>query len=1157
MAAEFTKIRNENIWRRRAYRVAIAIKERFSSPSDVVLDVCPQIDTIASSIPVAYHKAGMKSVAAGTAFDGIEEGKKVTAVFCSNMGKFKSLAGTVESMARNAERFIFCSSGDRIPAEELSATLTGLGFIMTCRELGADPTSTCLYIFEKADQYSIGSNYYCTGCGSCRNACPKDAITMAYDGDGFLKPVVNRRACVSCGKCVKACPVIDPDYSNSNPECYAFAADGGKIEGSSSGGAFFRLAEKAVSEGGKVYGAVWNPDFTVSIGSAEDMPGVEPMRHSKYVQSSTELSFREVREDLESGRKVLYTGLPCQIAGLKRYLGKGYPNLVLVDLLCYYTPPQTALLKYLDENFGLDNVESITFRTVKGESGKHTVRLKDGTSELRTPNNDAYSKAFRNCMLAKDSCKHCRFARIPRQGDITIGDFWGLAKKKPEWKGKGPSIVLLNSERGKAFFESCMKDSDLREAIPNFSPEGNRIAKDASYEPSTYKSGHALLKEHGFNGAVAHLCDSKADVCIVGMYNRNYGNCLTYYSLYRAIKGTGRTVLMISNRSSNTFGGFLNYPYNIADVDPGIESMDELPKFNARCRTFVLGSDQWLRDNILVGNRYYPCMFWVDDDKYKIGCAVSFGKGSFTENRDVRTKAGTFLSRFNRISCREDGGVEVMKEAFGIESTHVLDPVFLMSADEYREMASNTRSRVPKGSYVCSYILDPTIERRDFVEEARRRIGAESTCAMYDALRKKANVPAELRDGATWDPTVEEWLAHIDGCDLLITDSFHGLCFAIILGKQFLAVYETWQWRGLSRVASLLRMFGLEDRLVDPHDPESALKALENPIDYKAVRKILTRERKKTQKWLTDSLDAADKSNLGNDGFSYFRDRCRGVEKRCDDLQGKIDALASLVMSGDIGTELYGRLKGAKDMTEYLESLGTVSLDAIVMLSVSDEASAHWDAVKFPEFLGEVPETIPYRSGFAMVSDLSAGISSSEVGKAVSAELTAGELAFRAGSFGYESPESQGHSEFTVGEETISVPQRGLNVAVYSKAKGKIMDIVSADLYAGPAGTLIWKRCRACASRGQSFNWLQAIAKPMTVIEIRIELKKGVADPEGKNTWKALESLGFEGISGVKSVKLFEVDLDMPADRAVAAGEEMCRKLLANPVVQSYKVTVR
>ena len=132
-------------------------------------------------------------------------------------------------------------------------------------------------------------------------------------------------------------------------------------------------------------------------------------------------------------------------------------------------------------------------------------------------------------------------------------------------------------------------------------------------------------------------------------------------------------------------------------------------------------------------------------------------------------------------------------------------------------------------------------------------------------------------------------------------------------------------------------------------------------------------------------------------------------------------------------------------------------------------------------------------------------------------------------------------------------------MAVYSKAKGKIMDIVSADLHAGPAGTLIRKRCRACASRGrgQSFNWLQAIAKPMTVIEIRIELKKGVADPEGKNTWKTLESLGFEGISGVKSVKLFEVDLDMPADRAVAAGEEMCRKLLANPVVQSYKVTVR
>ncbi len=1015
------------------------------------------VDTIKNSFPEGYSAADLRSVSAGTAFDGIGKGKKVTVVFSSSLGKFKRPVGAVESLAPSAERFIFCSKGDRFPAAELTASLSGLGFIMTCRELDAGPADTCLYIFERADQYSIGNNYYCTGCGSCRNACPKDAISMVYDGEGFLKPEVDRKSCISCGKCVKVCPVINPGCGNSKPKCYAFSAEGGKLEGSSSGGAFARLAEKAISEGGKVYGAVWNPDFTVSIRSAEDMPGVEPMKHSKYVQSGTELSFREAKEDLESGRHVLYTGLPCQIAGLKRYLGKDYPNLVAVDLLCYYAPPQTALKKYLDENFGLENVESITFRTVRGDAKKHMVRLKDGTSELRTLANDSYERAFSKCMLAKDSCKYCRFARIPRQGDITIGDYWGLGRRKPEWKGKGPSIVLLNNQKGKEYFESCMKDSDMREALP-FSPGGNRIARDAAYSPLVYGSGHALLKEHGFNSAVEHLCDSKADVCIVGLYNRNYGNCLTYYALYRAIKATGRTVLMISNKSSNTFGGFLRLPYVMADVDPGVESDDDLAKFNAVCRTFVLGSDQWLRDNILVGNDYYPCMFWADDDRYKIGYAVSFGKGSFTENRDIRIKAGTYLSRFNRISCREDNGVDVMREAFGIESTHVLDPVFLLPADEYREMASCMRSRVPDGKYVCTYILDATKERQEFAEEAGRRIGAERSCAMYDGMGKATDVPPELRPGATWNSTVEEWLAHIDGCDLFITDSFHGMCFAIILNKQFLAVYERWQWRGLSRVASLLKMFGLEDRLVDPHNAESALKVLDKPIDYKAVNRILAREKKRSLKWLTDSLDAADRSTMGYDGFSYFRNSFRVMEKRCDAMQDQIDGLRSLILAGGLGSELYGKLREAKDMSEYLRGLRTVSVDAVVMLSVSDEASAHWDAVKFPDFLGPVPETIPFRSGFAMISDLSAGYSSFQTGKAVSEEYSIGDVPIKVGSFGYDGPESRGHSEFAAGGETVSVPQRGLNVAVYSKVRGKIMDVVSADLYGDESGALIRKR---------------------------------------------------------------------------------------------------
>ena len=194
----------------------------------------------------------------------------------------------------------------------------------------------------------------CSGCGVCEQICPKSAISMTPNNEGFLYPEVDSSLCVECRLCEKTCPVLNAKTSTGFSERKAYAAicsdEKIRLE-SSSGGMFTVLAEKVIAEGGVVFGAEFDSDFSVRHGWTDSVCGLERFRGSKYLQSRTESSFLECRKFLDDGRKVLYTGTPCQIAGLKAFLKKDYENLFAVDVICHGVPSPALWQKYIKFRF--------------------------------------------------------------------------------------------------------------------------------------------------------------------------------------------------------------------------------------------------------------------------------------------------------------------------------------------------------------------------------------------------------------------------------------------------------------------------------------------------------------------------------------------------------------------------------------------------------------------------------------------------------------------------------------------------------------------------------------------------------------------------------------------------------------------------------------
>ena len=307
---------------------------------------------------------------------------------------------------------------------------------------------------------------------------------MELDSEGFYRPTIDTSKCVKCGLCERTCPwtniVTNPNLASSTPQTIAaFAKDESIRLESSSGGIFSILAEKILDEGGIVAGVAQITPTKFSHIIIDKKNELDKLRGTKYIQADTGFVYREIRTHLKSGRKVLFSGTPCQIAALYAVLGRTvYNNLYTIDIVCYGTPSVKVFEKYVAEleckkN---DSLQKILFRDKKKGWNQYSLThlFKSGKTISVQNIQSLYMSLMLSNICSNQSCAKCHYRKLPRVADITLGDYWGVSKIHPEMDdNKGTSLVLLNTEHGKVLFTQVVSRIILIESKLEFAVTGN------------------------------------------------------------------------------------------------------------------------------------------------------------------------------------------------------------------------------------------------------------------------------------------------------------------------------------------------------------------------------------------------------------------------------------------------------------------------------------------------------------------------------------------------------------------------------------------------------------------------------------------------------------------------------------------------------------
>ena len=306
----------------------------------------------------------------------------------------------------------------------------------------------------------------CCGCTACYNICPKDAISMANDELGFLYPVVDNTKCINCHLCEHVCSFnshYDTSLNFAEPICYgARHKNISEVRTSRSGGVFISLSNWIIKNNGTVYGAAFDENYNVLHKRATDKKELDEFKGSKYVQSNLDQIFKQVKNDLTNGLFVLFSGTPCQTAGLNSYIGKHLrKNLFLIDIVCHGVPSPAIWkdnLDYINKKVN-DRIIAVNFRDKEKfgwKAHKETYLLTNGAKYVST----IFTKAFYKHIMLRDSCEKCFYTNLHRPSDITLADFWRWERSNKNFNkdNLGCSLILVNTPKGKLLFDNVSDD---------------------------------------------------------------------------------------------------------------------------------------------------------------------------------------------------------------------------------------------------------------------------------------------------------------------------------------------------------------------------------------------------------------------------------------------------------------------------------------------------------------------------------------------------------------------------------------------------------------------------------------------------------------------------------------------------------------------------
>ena len=642
---------------------------------------------------------------------------------------------------------------------------------------------------------------------------------------------------------------------------------------SSSGGIFTVLAEFFLKKKGYVCGAAFDNKNHLKHIIISNKRDLQKLRGSKYIQSEIGNVLKDVKKLLDNNKWVLFSGTPCQIAGLKLFLRKDYKRLLTVGLVCHGVPSPKVFKKYINEIEKKNNckITKINFRDKKNGWKNPSIVFSSGghTCLSETLYNNIYGKGFLTNLFLRKECYSCIYAKIQRVSDITLGDFWGVEKFNSKLDdNKGISLILLNNHKGNNVLNTVKSKLFITRNVPlDFIINNNyplaissskHVNREVFFDRFIQNSNiEELITEELDNNYFTKSRNNSVGVLNFQWENNNFGANLVSYSLNKVIEKLGylaKTINYVPIIEQTVLDklcseSFYKFRENFLNLTNMCKTTTDLLDLNRCFDTFVVGSDQVWRQLITKGNALHYFFDFVSYSKNIFSYGASFGHNYWDGDDFTTEKAKKLLKNFSAISVRERDGLKILREKFEINNAkQVLDPTILLNKSDYSLIVKSEKHEKILRKYIAYYFL---FDDSGVIENSKK-MNDISRFLNLDVINIRGNKKEVIGENKFIYNSVSSWLNYIKNCDYVFTDSYHGVLFAIIYKKNFVCIGKN--STALSRFESIFSTLSIDAKFFASLDEIKDKNILLEKINYKKINKKLKLEKKKSLEFLKKSL---------------------------------------------------------------------------------------------------------------------------------------------------------------------------------------------------------------------------------------------------------------------------------------------------------------
>ncbi len=745
----------------------------------------------------------------------------------------------------------------------------------------------------------------CANCGACIKRCPKNAISFKKNREQEMA-VIDEDKCINCGKCFKLCPSNNKKEKNEVTIKVARINNEIDINKSTSGGIFGELARFFLRKNCIVYGAAYDEDFKgVHHMRCDNLEHLDKLLKTKYVRSKLDNIFEEVENDLKEENDVLFSGTPCQIAGLKAYLKKDYDNLYTIDIICHGTPSPYIWKNYANylEKKEKSKLQKVDFRYLNKEEPEKNlyIEFENGKVINEALYDNAYGRAFALGLTQSNACGHCQFNNFTNYSDLTIGDAWGYYNKQYNIKN---SLIIINTKKGKMIY-NFIKDNLIE--FNDYDIEQLVIANYPIVHPTLNHYNHGRINYNAKNieKELWHWLDKnnglekdeKAVAILNFAYeNINFGANLVPYSLSKVLKELGYNPWVIDFDVFKELDAIkkyqsINFFYfreKYLQMTPKYKTKEELNILNNYFDMFITGSDQVFRKYI-TKNNYTTYFLDFVKNKNKISYAASFGSDEYDGDIKDRLDAIASLSSFYAISVRELAGAKICEEKLDCNDAKVvLDPTLLLTEKDYEEINDESYDhKIDVAAYLMLDFSNKKIYDKHFKRLFKNKI----------IVNIKGEFIEEPFGKVFKYNHISKWIDGFRKSKYVVTDSYHGLIMGLIHHKNIICVGR--KSSSYSRFDTLIKILGgnIEKVMFSSLDEVKSINSITNVLDYEEIDKNIEKYRKKSIAFLKKNLNK-DKIKTEDKEFykevSEYINELRTLNK---ELVGKGDELEAILHS--------------------------------------------------------------------------------------------------------------------------------------------------------------------------------------------------------------------------------------------------------------------